>query len=94
MSSFGRRHLFVLGIKFLLATINNTQIGDFRCQDAAAGGIVTVAFSVFFFFFFVSIFCFLGGVGRLFSSGCTFLITGCQPHSSVSFDERSVIPSL
>jgi hypothetical protein len=36
----------------------------------------------------------LGGVGRLFSSGCTFLITGCQPHSSVSFDERSVIPSL
>ncbi len=49
MSSFGRRHLCFLGIKFLLAIINNTQSGDYRCQDAAAGGIVTVAFSVCLF---------------------------------------------
>ncbi len=76
MSSFGRRHLCFLGIKFLLAIINNTQSGDYRCQDAAAGGIVTVAFSVclfvclFFFFFF---FCFLGGVRGCFLLAALFL---------------------
>jgi hypothetical protein len=66
VSSFGRRHLCFLGIKFLLAIINNKQIGDFRCQDAAAGGIVTVAFSVCFF-------CFLGGVGGCFLLAALFL---------------------
>ncbi len=94
MSSFGRRHLCFLGIKFLLAIINNTQSGDYRCQDAAAGGIVTVAFSVCLFVLFLFLFFFFGWGERLFSSGCTFLITGCQPHSSVSFDGWSVIPSL
>lgn len=72
MSSFGRRHLCFLGIKFLLAIINNTQSGDYRCQDAAAGGIVTVAFSVCFCLFLF--FCFLGGVGGCFLLAALFFI--------------------
>lgn len=88
MSSFGRRHLCFLGIKFLLAIIKQyinwrlplSGCSSWRYSDGC--------------FFCLFLFVFFGWGGRLFSSGCTFLITGCQPHSSVSFDGWSVIPFL